>query len=270
MTMRYVGGLLARTCALFIFSALALGCQKARYSGELPTPTREAASIISDSQYPGVILVVSPGNTGICTGTFVSERAVLTASHCVTENGTYTVVTSFGTFRTATKKLFGPGIVDDPNDIALLIFDRAVASREQGQVYAIDDSVATGDVIRLVGYGCNNIDTRRGSGVKRTGTNVVASLDEYIEFLTPLDSGSSSSRGIFGSSNRAASCFGDSGGPAAVEKENGELVIVGVTHAGGQEGSNQISQYVNVATRSDNRSFLRDAASEYGIEIRGL
>ncbi len=270
MLMRNVCCKSARFGALILFSLLALGCQKSRYSGDLPSPSSDFASTISDSQYPAVVLVVAPQGAGICTGTFVSERAVLTASHCVSEDGEYTVVTSFGTFRSSTVAAFGPGVVDDPSDIALIIFDRAVASRSAKQVYDIYDNVAGGDTLRLIGYGCNNITKRTGSGVKRTGTNVVAEIDDYINFITPITSGTRGiAKGIFGPSNRAASCFGDSGGPAAIER-GGELFVVGVTHAGGQEDNNQISQYANVATRSDNRSFLRQQNSAHGLDIRGI
>jgi V8-like Glu-specific endopeptidase len=267
MTMRYVCRI-TRFGAFLVLSLLAMGCQKDRYSSDLPTPNGEFVSTISDSEYPAVVLVVAPGGAGICTGTFVSERAVLTASHCLAANGDYSVVSSFGTFRTSTKRSFGPGVVDDPQDIGMLIFNTDVASRAKGQVYDIHDAVTQGDTLRLVGYGCNNIETRRGSGVKRTGTNVVASVDDYINFLTPI-SNTSASRGIFGPKNRVASCFGDSGGPAALEKD-GKLFVVGVTHAGGQEGLNQVSQYVNVATQNQNRNFLRSVDREFELDIKGI
>ena len=107
------------------------------------------------------------------------------------------------------------------------------------------------------------------SGVTRTGTNVVAFMDEYLNFLTPRSYSSSAARGIVGPGNRAGSCFGDSGGPAFAQV-NGALVVVGVTHAGGYMGNDIISQYVNVGTRGDNRNWLRSKNAQYELVIQGL
>ena len=99
-----------------------------------------------------------------------------------------------------------------------MIFGNSVASRSLGQVYGVGSEVQTGETLRLVGFGCDNIETRDGSGVKRTGTNVVANIDDFVEFVTPEDattgSASQESQKILGPDNRAGSCFGDSGGPA--------------------------------------------------------
>src|SRR5439155_14651374 len=131
---------------------------------------------------------------GLCSGTFISEKAVLTAAHCAKTDGDYQVVASFGSFTTNQKVVLGPGVVDDPNDLAILIFDHNVASRGQGQVADIASSIHVGDTVRLVGFGCNNVTTRTGAGVKRTGTNVVAQISDYIEFDTPLNDSNSGAR----------------------------------------------------------------------------
>lgn len=268
--MRYVGGKLESNILLILaLTALLLGCQNNRYSGDLPDPNGRYAT--ETTGYSAVVLVIAPQGRGICTGTFISERAVLTATHCLSRSGDYTVATAWGNFATSQRVKFGTGTVDDPNDVSLLVFDEPVASRADGQVYSVSDDVKEGDTLRLVGFGCNDIGSRSGSGVKRTGTNVVANLSEYVEFVTPSSGGSSGSsdfRGILGPENRAGSCFGDSGGPAIREVAGG-FEVVGVTHAGGESADSLISEYVNV-TRSDNRDFLRQANQTYELGILGL
>jgi len=133
----------------------------------------------------------------------------------------------------------------------------------------LGDSVVAGDVLRLVGFGCNNIDSKRGAGVKRTGTNAVAKLSSYIEFLTPAsESTGYGARGIIGPSNRAGSCFGDSGGPAL--KAVGDAFVVVASPRGGPVDEGLISEYVNVATRTDNRSFISQLNTEHDLGIQGL
>lgn len=265
--LRYVGWS-APLGALVISGVFLTGCQQqtSRLAGEsLPQPNGRYSLVTKD--YPAVVMIVLPGGRGICSGTFVSEKAVLTAAHCTKEDGRYQVVASFGTFSTYLRVNNGPGVVDDPNDIALLLFEDAIADRAKNQVYDMGDGVSQGDTVRLVGYGCNDIDTRTGSGTKRTGTNVVSRVGDYIEFLTPRES--SGSRSIIGSENRSGSCFGDSGGPG-LKVFDDELRVVGVTHAGGAFEDQQISEYTDVANRSDNRAFLREANTEYNLGIQGL
>lgn len=247
----------------FLFITLSLiACQK-RSLLDLPSPSGSAAYVTSE--FPAVVKVVLPGGRGLCTGTFISPRAVLTAAHCTPANGTYTVSTAWGNFMTSQKVVMGPGVVEDPNDIAILFFSTDIADPAQGQVAAIGGSVSPGQVLRLIGYGCNSYETRRGAGLKRTGTNMVYDVNDYIEFLTPRND-SGSFRGIIGSDNRAGACFGDSGGPAATTRDDGTLEVVGVAHTGGESENDYVSDYVSLG-RGDNRSFISNANRTYNLGI---
>ena len=247
--------------ALLISSFTLIGCGD-RDLNSLPTPSSQ--SVVLTNDYPAVVKVLAPNGGGMCTGTFVSERAVLTAAHCTLTSGTYTVVTSFGVFTTNNAPLnYGPGVVDDPNDISILYFNTDVADAQSGQVMDLGDTVSGGDTVRLVGYGCNDIQSRSGAGWKRTGTNVVYRVSSYVELVTPLTTGGA--RGILGSVNRAGSCFGDSGGPL-LKDVDGELKIVGIAHAGGYSSQYVFSDYVSM-DRSDNRDFVSEMNQIYNLGI---
>ena len=146
--------------------------------------TTSGVLVFQTTDYPAVVEIIAPDGTTGCTGTFISARAVLTASHCAQQSGIYSVNTSFGTFTTSNKATFGSGAPTDPNDIAVLYFDTDTAVGSPSQFVNLGTSVAQGDTLRLVGFGCNNFDTRNGFGVKRTGTNTVNQVDGFLEFFT--------------------------------------------------------------------------------------
>jgi len=262
--MRYVSTWV-RSLALFLIGFFLVSCQRSmNLEAGLPLPSQYNVSTISSSEFPGVVRVDSP-NGGICSGTIISERAVLTAAHCTLSSGLYKVSGGFGApVYTRTKENFGPGIVDDPNDISVLVFPESTFRNEY--VFSIGSSVRTGDIATLVGYGCDNLYTSRGAGVKRMGTNQVANLNAYVEFYTPVSS--TNYRGIIGPENRAGSCPGDSGGPA-FKQVNGKYEVVAVTHAGGVWGRTIVSQYVDM-TRNDNRGFISRVNSQHSLDIQGF
>lgn len=222
------------------------------------------------SDYPAVVMVVMPGGAGLCTGTFISPRAVITASHCTKANGNYSVYTTFGWYQTSVKEKLGPGVIYDPTDISVLIFDHDIADPTLSQVIPLGGQPKLADEIRIVGYGCNDLSTKLGSGVKRTGTNKIFKVTDFLELAsTPnqrlLASLSTTSR-ILGPENQAGSCFGDSGGPM-LQIQDGIWKLTGTTHGGGWSSDSMIrSLYVNLS-RQDNDAFLRDIDADYSLHL---
>ena len=258
---------IGKLAVLVGLSLLLVACGQSSPS-ELSGDLVLGSAVTVTSAYPAVVKIFLPSYK-ICTGSFISPRAVLTAAHCVQAEGIYTVVTSFGNFETNHKRSFGSGDSLDQNDIAILYFDNDVAGSSDGQVMNLGSKVAEGDIVRLVGFGCSNIDTKEGTGVKRTGTSQVRSTDGFILFHTPALE-SLGIKGIIGSNGSAGSCFGDSGGPAAEMAADATLTLVGVTHSGSKTNSGGFLSYYVDMTRADNRNFLSAANRELGLGILGL
>lgn len=247
--------------ALILAALVLTACgQKA----EIAYSSAPQVEAIRASDFPSAVMVVLPGGYGLCTGTFISPRAVLTASHCTSSSGRYSVVTSFGTFSTYDKERLGPGVVDDPEDLAVLILSSNVAKRAEGQVAYVSTEARSGDEIRIVGFGCNDLRSRRGAGVKRAGTNQIHTINDYIELRSPFPA-EYAGRGILGPQDEAGSCFGDSGGPMFLTGEN-DHALVGVTHAGGSNGTHIVSQYLNLG-RSSIQTFLSTVDTDYSLGI---
>ncbi|MBY0372011.1 S1 family peptidase [bacterium] len=265
--MKYVARILF-SLFLLVNALISIGCARQNFS-EDSIPNAAGFASTYTTAYPGVVMVVSPGGTGLCTGAIVSRYAVMTATHCLLNSGTYTVYAKNGAFRSSNRQIAGTGSVNDTNDIGLLIFDQELTVND-AEIYGISNEVAQGDAVTVVGYGCDSVETRMNAGRKRAGSNRVADKSDFLRLLTPgASSAARNSRGIIGDANQAGTCFGDSGGPM-FRASGADLQIAGVTHAGGVYGDYYVSEFVNVADNDANRRFLADANREFGLGIAGI
>jgi secreted trypsin-like serine protease len=261
--MKYVGRILL-SLFLFVNALLAIGCSKNNFaSASLPAAAGRLSGITNE--YPGVVMVLAPNGSGLCTGAIVSPQAVLTATHCVLSSGEYTVRSNRGDFKTTHVVRHGNGSVDDTNDISLLLFPEAITTLGS-EIYSFSDSASVGDAVAVVGFGCSSVESRKGAGVKRAGTNVIAEKNDYLNLLTPKVS---AGRRVIGDANQAGTCFGDSGGPL-LKITGSSLEVVGVTHAGGTYDEYYVSEFTNVADNASNRRFLSQVNREYGLGIAGI
>ncbi|NBT58671.1 hypothetical protein EBT16_07810 [bacterium] len=101
--MRYVSSW-THFAALVAISFFLMSCQKP-LDLEAGLPQASNFNVTKTTAFPGVVKVIS--STGYCSGTIVSNKAVLTAAHCTLQSGEYTVVGNFGSASTNTHYNFG-------------------------------------------------------------------------------------------------------------------------------------------------------------------
>lgn len=171
-----------------------------------------------------IALLDEEDNQTICSGVRMNTTTVLTAAHCFDE-----FVFSASVELPSGERIAPTTITLHPeaanlgslfiNDVALLTISPPEGETPPPTV-SIADRVTTSDILTILGYGVTSGVNQIGAGVLRIGemrVNEVTTDSIFSDYAPPT---------------RSNTCFGDSGGPAFVEDENGGLALAGITSTG--------------------------------------
>ncbi len=187
------------------------------------------------------VALVTPDGWQFCTGSLVSPKTVVTASHCLEGYDESRLYVSFGTvaqeasfvssrLRYATRTVMNPNFdtaamdmdvaTRAPNDIAVIVMNSAAPSGYTPvKMLKATDALHVGEALTLAGFGLTNATFGTSGVLRKVDVKLAKEATTAKEIEYDASNGGKSA------------CMGDSGGPAFV-KRDGKLVLVGVTSRG--------------------------------------
>jgi len=228
---------------------------------------------IGDDEMPAIVNIQAPIGGGAfagCTATWVSDRTILTAAHCIVGDGgqllsPVRVARGGGKGAVATRSILHPTYRrgTDGYDVAIVVFP----PNSSTQFIPVSPTQArAGEELILVGFGKFDHNDGQSGGPKRTGRNRVLTIDQRGRIVFD---GNVSPLTAAGTGEDVVNSQGDSGGPMLI---NGRIIGISstvnteLTQAGKLRGN-----YESLRTPAV-ENWLRQqvAAAPSDIVIRGL
>lgn len=194
-----------------------------------PIATAQHAIVNGDRErgHPAVGALVRGDNRSFCTGTLVRSRFVVTAAHCFggdpNPGNTFFYIGDragedgprYAAAAIHRHPRWSAGVLIGIYDVAVVELVEPVEDVAPYTLFAGDMDGLIGTPLFYVGFGANQGDPARGSGTKRSTSLEMVGLTPTM-FVTQHE--------------ESGVCFGDSGGPALLERD-GQWFVVGINSA---------------------------------------